>query len=61
MSAKKHRLDLMLVEKGWFASRLRARAMIMAGKIFVNGQRVDQPGFSVSSSDTIESQDRDLA
>ncbi|MGD9235112.1 MAG: TlyA family RNA methyltransferase [Desulfobacterales bacterium] len=61
MSAKKHRLDLMLVEKGWFDSRQRARAMIMAGKIFINGQRVDKPGFSVSSSDTIECQGRDLA
>jgi 23S rRNA (cytidine1920-2'-O)/16S rRNA (cytidine1409-2'-O)-methyltransferase len=51
----------MLIEKGWCASRQRARAMIMAGKIFVNGQRVDKPGFSVSSADTIECQGRDLA
>ena len=54
MSAKKHRLDLMLIEKGWFASRQRAQAAIMAGKVFVNDQRVDKPGYSVSSLDTIE-------
>ena len=44
----------MLIEKGCFASRQRARATIMAGKVFVNGQRVDKPGFSVSPLDTIE-------
>jgi 23S rRNA (cytidine1920-2'-O)/16S rRNA (cytidine1409-2'-O)-methyltransferase len=54
VSAKKHRLDLMLIEKGWFASRQRAQAAIMAGKVFVNDQRVDKPGYSVSSLDTIE-------
>ena len=51
----------MLIEKGWFASRQRARATIMAGKVFVNGHRVDKPGFSVSPSDTIECKVGDLA
>lgn len=51
----------MLIEKGWFASRQRARATIMAGRVFVNGQRVDKPGFSVSSSDTIECKGGDIA
>ncbi len=54
VSAKKHRLDLVLVEKGWIKSRQRARAMIMAGKVFVNDQRIDKPGFSVSPQDVIE-------
>ncbi len=54
MSAKKHRLDVILVEKGHLRSRQRARAMIMAGKVFVNGQRVDKPGFQVSVNDAIE-------
>jgi 23S rRNA (cytidine1920-2'-O)/16S rRNA (cytidine1409-2'-O)-methyltransferase len=60
VSAKKHRLDLILVEKGWFNSRQRARTMIMAGKVFVNDQRVDKPGFSVSSEDSIECRADDL-
>jgi 23S rRNA (cytidine1920-2'-O)/16S rRNA (cytidine1409-2'-O)-methyltransferase len=51
----------MLVENGWFASRQRARAAIMAGKVFVNGQRVDKPGFSVSAPDTIECKGDELA
>lgn len=60
MSATKHRLDLLLIEKGFVASRQRAQAMIMAGKVFVNGQRVDKPGFSVSSADTIDCKGDDL-
>ena len=54
MSAKKHRLDVFLVEKGDLNSRQHARAMIMAGKVYVNSQRVDKPGFQVSSNDAIE-------
>ena len=60
MSAKKHRLDVILVEKGHLSSRQRARAMIMAGKVFVNGQRVDKPGFHVSFNDVIECKADDL-
>jgi 23S rRNA (cytidine1920-2'-O)/16S rRNA (cytidine1409-2'-O)-methyltransferase len=59
--ANKHRLDVILVEKRWFNSRQRARALIMAGKVFVNGRRVDKPGFSVSSEDAIECKGNDLA
>jgi 23S rRNA (cytidine1920-2'-O)/16S rRNA (cytidine1409-2'-O)-methyltransferase len=51
----------MLIEKGWFASRQRARATIMAGNVFVNGHRVDKPGYSVSSADTIECKGGDIA
>ena len=35
----KQRLDLILVEKGLAASREKAKGMIMAGIVFVNGQR----------------------
>jgi len=51
---KKHRLDSIIFEKGLVKSRQRARAMIMAGRVLVNGQRVDKPGFFVSSEDKIE-------
>lgn len=40
----KQRLDVMLTEKNLFDSRARAKAMIMAGKILVNGQKVDKAG-----------------
>ena len=40
----KQRLDVMLTEKNLFDSRARAKAMIMAGKILVNGQKIDKAG-----------------
>ncbi len=48
MSGKKERLDILLVEKGIFTSRERAKTSIMAGKIFVDGQRVDKAGEKVN-------------
>jgi 23S rRNA (cytidine1920-2'-O)/16S rRNA (cytidine1409-2'-O)-methyltransferase len=40
----KERLDVLLVEKGFFESRERAKASIMAGVVFVDGQRSDKAG-----------------
>ena len=40
----KQRLDVFLTEKNFFDSRARAKAMIMAGKILVNGRKVDKAG-----------------
>ena len=40
----KERLDMVLTEKKFFDSRARAKAMIMAGKVLVNGQKVDKAG-----------------
>lgn len=44
MAAKKERLDVALVRRGLVPSRERARALIMAGQVFVGGQMVDKPG-----------------
>ena len=38
------RLDLVLLEKGLFQSRQRARAIIMAGKVLVDNQPAEKPG-----------------
>ena len=38
MANKKLRLDMALVEQGFFASRTRAQASIMAGEVLVNGE-----------------------
>jgi 23S rRNA (cytidine1920-2'-O)/16S rRNA (cytidine1409-2'-O)-methyltransferase len=38
------RLDLAMLEQGLTASRERARALILAGKVLVNGQVVDKAG-----------------
>lgn len=48
MSGKKERLDILLVDKGIFTSRERAKTNIMAGKIFVDGFRVDKAGEKVN-------------
>ena len=53
MSAKT-RLDVLLVERGFFESRQKAQAVIMSGSVFVNGQRVDKPGTSVANEAPIE-------
>ncbi|WP_442886057.1 TlyA family RNA methyltransferase [Clostridium sp.] len=54
MSELKERIDVLLVDKGIFPSRERARASIMAGEIFVDGQRVDKCGQNVKKSSNIE-------
>ena len=43
----KKRIDVLLVDFGYFASREQARRTIMAGNVFVNNQRVDKPGTAV--------------
>ncbi|HIT07012.1 MAG TPA: TlyA family RNA methyltransferase [Candidatus Scybalocola faecipullorum] len=40
----KERLDVLLVRQGLAASREKAKAMIMAGTVFVNGEREDKAG-----------------
>ncbi|MFL0196902.1 TlyA family RNA methyltransferase [Clostridium sp. WILCCON 0269] len=54
MSEPKERIDILLVDKGIFSSRERARASIMAGEIFVDGQRVDKCGQNIKKSSNIE-------
>ncbi|MDU6878462.1 TlyA family RNA methyltransferase [Clostridium tepidum] len=54
MAEKKERLDLLLVQKGIFQSRERAKASIMAGEIFVDGNRVDKCGAKIKESSNIE-------
>jgi len=40
----KERLDVILVEQGYAPSREKAKAIIMAGNVFVNDQREDKAG-----------------
>ena len=41
---KKERLDTLLVQRGFFESRSRAQAAIMAGQVLVNEQKIDKTG-----------------
>jgi len=50
----KLRLDTALVEGGLAPSREKARAVIMAGNVLVNGDRVDKAGFRVTRDDDLE-------
>lgn len=43
----KIRLDLLLVQRGLVASRERARALILAGRVLVREQKIDKPGTPV--------------
>ncbi len=51
---KKQRLDQLITELGLVPSREQAKAVIMAGEVFVDGQRVDKPGTAVDPEKKIE-------
>ncbi|MCR5460003.1 MAG: TlyA family RNA methyltransferase [Acetatifactor sp.] len=40
----KERLDVILVEQGYASSREKAKAIIMSGNVYVNGQKEDKAG-----------------
>ena len=46
----KKRLDILTTEKGLFSSREKAKASIMAGLVYVDGQRCDKPGTPVDET-----------
>lgn len=56
--ATKIRLDLFLLERGLADSRSQAQALILAGAVFVNQQRVDKPGSKVAQDSAIEVKSR---
>jgi 23S rRNA (cytidine1920-2'-O)/16S rRNA (cytidine1409-2'-O)-methyltransferase len=56
---RKERLDKLLVEKGVVQSRDRARALIMAGKVSVEGNRIDKPGIQINTDTQLQIQGGD--
>lgn len=49
----KSRLDKLLVDRGLAASRERAQALILAGKVLVNDQKIDKAGAQVDPDSAI--------
>jgi len=56
----KLRLDKLLVDRSLAASRERAQALILAGRVLVDDQRIDKPGISVPDTAVIRMLGNDL-
>ena len=56
----KERLDVLLVKKGLFPSREKAKIAIMEGNVFVNGQREDKAGSTFNDDDEIEYRGKEM-
>ena len=56
----KIRLDQLIFDKGYAESREKAKALIMSGCVFLDGQRADKPGLSVSPDTEPEVRKKEL-
>src|SRR5438270_5067203 len=56
----KKRLDKLIFDRGLVPSRERAQALIIAGKILVDEQKIEKPGASVESDSAIRLLGEDL-
>ncbi len=56
--AEKVRLDILLTGRGLFDSREKARAAVMSGDVYVNGQKEEKPGAGFSADADIEVRER---
>lgn len=59
MSSSKQRVDVLLVERGLVESRARAQAIILAGNVFCDDQRIDKAGQKVPLDAALEVRGRD--
>jgi 23S rRNA (cytidine1920-2'-O)/16S rRNA (cytidine1409-2'-O)-methyltransferase len=55
----KRRLDALLVERGLVESRARAQALVLAGRVWSAGRRLDKPGTSLAADAPLELRGRD--
>ncbi len=58
-SLGKQRLDLLLVERGFYATRQQAQRAIRAGSVLVADARIDKPGTEVPTDAKIEARQPD--
>jgi 23S rRNA (cytidine1920-2'-O)/16S rRNA (cytidine1409-2'-O)-methyltransferase len=52
--AAKQRLDVALVDRGLVVSREKAQALVLAGEVFINGQKAGKPGQTVGEDALLE-------
>lgn len=52
--SEKLRLDVAVYERGFAETREKAKAMIMAGSVYVNGQKALKGGLNIKETDVIE-------
>ena len=57
----KKRLDVLMTERALAESRQKAQAIILAGQVYVNGQKVDKAGAPVGEDAQIEVRGKTLA
>ncbi len=57
---EKLRLDTAVFEQGFCESREKAKALIMAGCVYVNNQKQDKPGTTIKADDKLEVRDNTL-
>lgn len=54
MSDPKERIDVLLVEQGFYESREKAKAAIMAGLVLADGERIEKAGMKVPRSSELK-------
>ena len=59
-SSERTRLDKLLLDRGLVPSRQRAQALVLAGKVLVNGQKVEKSGAIVDMACEIRLLGEDL-
>jgi len=60
MTAAKTRLDACVVDRGMAPTRTRAKALIMAGRILVDGQPMSKPGTLVANESQVTLKGEDI-
>jgi len=56
----KRRIDQLLVERGLAGSRQRAQALVLAGRVLVNEQKLEKPGAQVEAGSVVRLLGEDL-
>ena len=54
----KKRIDILLVEKCLAETRAKAQALLMAGQVYINGQKIDKAGTQIDIEKQIEIKER---